>query len=563
MENKPSENRGGDLPACAAEFIRQIGRRMRYRKKAAEDVQAELTAHFEDDLRGCTSAQEREQRVQRLISEFGDAKLLAILCRRAKKRCRPLWATAMVRTAQGAGVLLLLFVVYAGWSLSGTPSPSVDYVAVLNQMSRPEIAEQDNAWPHYEKAIAAFVEPGDEPELQAVLRGSRGHEYRSISALSDETRAAISQWVEKNEAALQEFTTAAAMLYCCRPYATDPNMKDPWVMGVLLPHLSSLRDLGRCAIWRSRVALERGDSQQAVEDCLAVARAGRHWQQGEILIEQLVGLAMSQRAHEEMLRIVRTRDLPAAELANLQRQMAALYAGRYPPIDLEAERLGILDTIQRVFTEGGPGGGHMAFSGAMRLYDFMAGTEARNDDSGPIVVPLFAAMSLVHAGRSKTTAKANWFFDEQVRLAKLSPYEKHTGQTPGTDDPLRSLPEYRYAVIHLLAPALDRAAEIAFRGKAFHEATMTVLALQRYRQEKGAYPASLDELKQAGYIDALPADPYSRDPLVYRPATDHFTLYSVGSDFKDDGGTPGTDRKGNPRMWDTKTGDSVFWPVNP
>jgi hypothetical protein len=70
-------------------------------------------------------------------------------------------------------------------------------------------------------------------------------------------------------------------------------------------------------------------------------------------------------------------------------------------------------------------------------------------------------------------------------------------------------------------------------------------------------------LKQAGYIDALPADPYSNGPLVYKVIGDRFTLYSVGQDFRDDGGTPGTDRKGRRQMWDTKTGDVVFWPGNP
>jgi len=558
MENKPNEDRGGDLPACAAEFIREIGRRMRHRKRAAEDVRAELTAHFEDELRGCTNAQEREQKAQRLMAEFGDARLLAVLCRRAKKRCRPLWATAMVRTAQGAGVMLLLFLVYTAWFVSGKPVLRMDYIAMLNQMSRPEIAEQDNAWPHYEKAMAALVKPNDELELQPAFKEFNRPAYRSLSALPEETRTAVSQWVESNEAALREFTTATAMTYCLRAYTSDPNMKDPWVMGVQLPHLNSVRTLGRLAIWRSRVDLERGDTGQAVEDCLAVARAGRHWQRSPILIEQLVGLALSRLGHEEILAITQARKLPPADLANLQRELAALYSGRYPLISIEAERLGVLDTIQHVFTEGGPGGGHMAFSGTMRLCDFMTATGSWDDDSELIV-----ALSIVHAGRGKTTAKANWLFDEQAKLTKVSPYERHTAQAPGTDELLNSLPKYRYAVIYFLTPALDRAAEIAFRGKALHEATMTVLALERYGQEKGAYPESLEELKQAGYIDALPADPYSSGPLVYRSAADHFTLYSVGTDFKDDGGTPGTDRKGRPQMWDADTGDAVFWPVNP
>jgi len=451
-----------------------------------------------------------------------------------------------------------VFIVYLGWFLSGKPAPSVNYIAVLNQMSRPEIAEKDNAWPHYEKAIAALVEPNDELELQPALGEFNRPIYRSLSTLPVETRAAISQWVESNEAALREFKTAAAMPYCLRSYATDPNMRDPWVMGVVLPHLSPLRSLGRLSIWRSRIDLERGDTRQAVEDCLAVARAGRHWQRSGILIEQLVGLALGQLGHLEILAIVQTRELSPADLADLQRELTTLYPGRYPLINLEAERLGILDTIQRVFTEGGPGGGHIALAGTRKLSDFMTATGSWDDESEWIM-----AVGIVHAGRGKTTTKANWLFDEQAKLARLTPYERHAAQAPRTDDLLQSLPAYRYALIHILAPALDRAAEIAFRGKVLHEATITAVALQRYRLEKGAYPASLDALRQAGYIDAVPADPYGTGPLAYKVTDDRFILYSVGPDFKDNGGTPGTDRKGRPQMWDARTGDAVFWPMTP
>ena len=127
---------------------------------------------------------------------------------------------------------------------------------------------------------------------------------------------------------------------------------------------------------------------------------------------------------------------------------------------------------------------------------------------------------------------------------------------------MASLPKYRYALIDLMLPASERATEMGFRGKALHEATLTVLALQRDHLEKGRYPASLDELMQAGYIASLPADPYSDRPLLYRVADGAFTLYSVGPDFDDDGGTPGRDAEDQPKLWGDK-GDTVFWPVGP
>jgi hypothetical protein len=99
-----------NLPAPAAEFIKLVIKKMRYRRKVRADVMAELAAHFEDELKGFTNDEERQQKAPRLIDEFGDAKLLAVLLRRAKKRCRPLWRTVVARTFQTAGILILCLV---------------------------------------------------------------------------------------------------------------------------------------------------------------------------------------------------------------------------------------------------------------------------------------------------------------------------------------------------------------------------------------------------------------------------------------------------------------------
>ena len=109
------------LPVSASDFIQIVIRKMGYRRAVREDVQSELTAHFEDELRDCKTDSEREQKARQLITDFGDAKLLAILLRRAKKRCRPLWRTVVARTFQALGVLILCFILYIVWFLSGKP----------------------------------------------------------------------------------------------------------------------------------------------------------------------------------------------------------------------------------------------------------------------------------------------------------------------------------------------------------------------------------------------------------------------------------------------------------
>jgi hypothetical protein len=167
---------------------------------------------------------------------------------------------------------------------------------------------------------------------------------------------------------------------------------------------------------------------------------------------------------------------------------------------------------------------------------------------------------MLHVGREETVAAVNRIFDPQQSL--LSPYEKRARQVPTVKETLQSLPAHRYALVRVLVGDVDRVTEEGFRGKILHEATLTILALQRYRQEKGSYPATLDELKAGGYLDVLPADPYSDKPLSYGVTDGGFVLYSLGPDFRDDGGEAGRGPDGRPKPWADK-GDTVFWPVNP
>ena len=157
MAKENKQNDLQNLPGCVAEFLKQLLKKMRYRRKVRLDVQAELAAHFEDELKDCETVEEREQKAERLITDFGEVKLLAILLRRAKKRCRPLWRTVVARTFQGIGVLIVCFIFYAIWFSCGEPAIRVDYVELLNQMNRPQVRNQDNAWPHYEKAFKLYV----------------------------------------------------------------------------------------------------------------------------------------------------------------------------------------------------------------------------------------------------------------------------------------------------------------------------------------------------------------------------------------------------------------------
>lgn len=296
--------------------------------------------------------------------------------------------------------------------------------------------------------------------------------------------------------------------------------------------------------------IEKDEIAQALDDCLAVARTGSHWQSKGTLVEQLTGLAISRTGYEEILHIAATKDISAADMKQLQQQLSQIYPGGYPLMNLEGERLVFHDVVQHTFTDGGPGGGHL-IPGRLSFIDDVVG-------SSPGLIGC-TAIGMIHAGRNDTIAKFNEIFDKQIEAAKMTPYERHAGKALHYEKIFLASSKYRYSLVHLFIPALDRAYNYAYRIRALHEATETVLAIKRWRIEKGQYPMSLNELVMAGYIEKVPMDPYSDKPLVYKKSDDSFVLYSLGPDFDDDGGVENPEDSQKRRQ--EGPGDEVFWPI--
>ena len=154
------------LPACVTDYINQVIRRMRYSRRVRQEVRQELLDHFTDALADCPDSVQRQKLAEALIAGFGDTKMLAALLRRAKKRNRPAWIKALIRTAQAFLLLIALFILYTAWFMTGRPTISTNYLAVLSERLQPKAPESENAWPFYRQAMLRFVpmEPLPVPE---------------------------------------------------------------------------------------------------------------------------------------------------------------------------------------------------------------------------------------------------------------------------------------------------------------------------------------------------------------------------------------------------------------
>jgi hypothetical protein len=73
------------------------------------------------------------------------------------------------------------------------------------------------------------------------------------------------------------------------------------------------------------------------------------------------------------------------------------------------------------------------------------------------------------------------------------------------------------------------------RIEALMRSAALAMAAERFRLDKGTWPAALEELAPL-YIKEIPPDPYANGPLRMVRKKDSIVIYSVWKDGKDDGG---------------------------
>ncbi len=535
-----------NLPHSAVEYINLVVKNMRYRKNARDEVREELFDHFEMYLKDCATNEEKEQKSQQLISEFGDPKILAILMRRAKKRCRPLWRTIVARTFQAIAAIIILLILYIGWFFSGKPVITTNYIAEINKLVRPSADNSTNAAQLYNKAFETLVDIND----------VKGFLNIDLYEANDEQKKLLSQWLAKNEEPLALVTKGSKLPYYWQLYESkDPEQS---MMSVLLPYLMPSRQITYGLCWRAWFNAQSNDFNSAFQDIETCYRLGRHCKGQKILVEQLVGMAIEARAMQTVRQILDTCKIESIALADFQQRLQALIDSDNFKPDFGFEKLCTYDEIQRCFTESRFGPSHLYPQRILQLSD-IRGENPRHDPLVDIILTLKLSPDVLFSPtKTETIANTNAFYKLfNENLSKTPARLKAEGIDPTTqiDQVVNN-----NIFLKILVPAFARVNIVAFRNKIDTESTTLIIALARYKQDTGGHPESLDKLTEQGYIKQVPVDPFSDKPITYRKTDNSFILYSWGSNLKDDDGLIARDEKGKPKRF-ADEGDWVFWPV--
>lgn len=580
------ELKNRNIPPIVNEYIRGVIRAMRYRRKVQADVRQELTDHFADALKDCENDQQRVERAKQLIEEFGDVKLLGKLLRRAKKRCRPLWRTVVVRIFQIIGILILWQIFYTTWLCFIPPRIQVDYVQETTNLTRAAQDESMNAAVLYQQAINDYQEPpkvtGKERVTEFMMaapaingnQAESGHmedevslldilkDTKTMQELDPRYHAALEQWIGDNEKAITLLREASRRPMCWWERRSESGD----LITILLPEVYPVKNLFTLLYWQAQIYAIRGDYSAAFENLLTCYRMGIHLKGLRTLIEQYTGFGIQTKSCQ-MIRLILDRyPVPGAVIAEVQKNLSTLRKNDQFTADFQCEELFYKDFLQRFYSDNGRGSGRILPMQILRkggAYDLWLPNYMTDDFvDRSYHFAIAVGSSWVTAGRGEMESEFERIYQTVQAYASKTPWEIHHEHVDLGFDLLNYSPfhQIRYWPVYMLTPSLGRVILYASINQAETEATITTFAIESYHQEQGAYPDSLSELVDRDYLETIPDDPFSNTSLIYRKAEEGFILYSMGENFTDDGGQVYR-KHGEVQLWNRQKGDAVFWPV--
>jgi hypothetical protein len=535
------------LPERIQTLIRRVVRGAGGTSRERRETADELITHFASAIDAGTSAEVA-------IGAFGNERMAAKLLRRAIRRKRGLlWHSWWWTSRAALAALACCIATYAWWAIqlySAQPSISVDYIAILEALNPPP-RTGESGWPLIRDAYAALA-TREKPLLDR---------YKSIDPDSgivpldcDDPRSPLWQADEEALAAADDLVRqlhAASRHSHVSPALNRFDEGDTKVLGypikslgprepafeIRLPHLSPTRAAVRWLAADACHAQQRGDRDRALESLGAILRIASRLRR-DFLVEQLVAHAIAGRglavaavlADREMLR---GDDAPGRTefLAGLAQALEDLKMADFE-MTIAAEEIAFEDSLQRFFTDDGQGDGHVTRDGLKA---------AALLDNGPALILAPATMAFTPS-RSALRARFEIQSLRAQRLASLPPWRWAEEFGP------RDLDEPAVGGFANLfspwsggfwMPNIDRVGTALAALAAQHDRVRLGLALCRFRDERGRWPETLDDLVPA-YLSSVPPDPFDGEPVRYALRDGIPTAWVIGIDGKDQRLPPGS-----------------------
>lgn len=465
---------------------------------------------------------------------------LDMLWAHARRRIRPGYATTRIvepRTDDGAIDYLTAIETYFSRGVTRDNNAFPLLLEALGRQALPRTQPPDGitarlGMPHLPEKGDYFVTINDFTKARAANTAltqptevAQPDDYDFPNAPS----AATVAWLAVNEKPLARIRAAVDRPRYFVPFngGNRPDM----IFSVLLPHLNGLREATRALHTRALVRAASGDADGAIDDILTMHRLARLLGQAATLVERSVANGADIEAAQAARKVAVAGKFSQAQLHTLADALAALPDPREPGECVDnAERFIVLDATMRI--------ARLGPSEAGRMYHAIT-----TGGSGSAEIPPPATFWFLPIPYEQTMIAANQGYDGlltalrqptfALRRDAMRRWEKDIDERATSNHVGLLSPAW---ALHLFMPSLSRFELRWETARAESRLTRIAVALELNKAEHNAYPSTLADLAPT-YVKALPTDNFTDRPFVYAKAGTGYTLYSVGPNLADDGGS--------------------------
>ncbi len=470
-------------------------------------------------------------------------------------------------TVRAIFAVTFLYIAFGAWLWFHEPVIRIDHVAVLRAMMPVAASPEQAVWPDFRDHMVAMGLGADDP----------AHESAGVEAMDampypgSEQWAGAREWLTANAAPLATLRDATRRPVFGFPIGVPVSEADARLLGkrllpsassssaasefpmfsILLPHLAQLRTAARILAVDMFAAAEIGDGERATRDAEAGIALSIHAQEGRFLVNDLVGVSLRRMTLGRMMALLEWKPelFTDSQLARMQAAAMSVPA-QLQHLNLDSERLGFNDVVQRMYTDNGNGDGWFRPSLAQMeaLGLAMALGETNPDAPGDMTQRMAAASGVILApfaalyvaGRRDMLDRYNTIISRYEEDASLPLRDFDHSRGAESDNEIETMmggttERWRWCLVSFLTPALGKASHVSAVGRAVCLATATGYAAERYRRAHGAWPNAASDLVPA-FMATVPEDPWSGKPVLMSSDADGFRIWSIGRDGVDDRG---------------------------
>ena len=347
---------------------------------------------------------------------------------------------------------------------------------------------------------------------QAFYRGNTNYAQASVEADAPTTLLTA---LGKIQPALEELRAISHRPHTVFPVHYEENAE------ALLAHLAPMKSLVVGIRLRTTALLNAGRPEEALADVRLGWRLIDALRQEPLLISQLVRIAMIQITVDSIWEGLARNQWKEPHIVELQGlashlDMLSAYASA-----IRGERgfcNALMDRMhQGDFRLAGAFGEDSVRSPFLNAFRFAPGGMLYQNQVLINRLHQEAMLSAVDAKQHRVFPNVTVDLERSLLSKRPTPYN---------------------VLARLLFPAFTKFSAKIARSQNTLDCLATACALERFRFAKQDYPSELSALVPT-YLASVPTDVMDGKPLRYtRNGTNNFTLYSIGWDEKDDGGTP-------------------------